>query len=229
MRVLVIEDDTLLRESLHTLLVGKGYACDTAADGIDGLHCATEYPVDLAVVDLGLPEKSGVDVIQAVRAQGLMYPILILTARDDWQDKVKGLEAGADDYLTKPFNNEELLARLNALLRRSKGFAEPVITISGVTLDTAAKTASIEGALLSLTAFEYRLLECLMLNVGKVMSKTVLTEHIYDEDSERDSNVIEVLLGRLRRKIKAQTSTVDHASCIETIRGQGYRFVADKS
>lgn len=220
MRALIIEDDDLLRESLGAILKSAGYACDLASDGIDGLHCATEYPVDLAVVDLGLPGKNGIEVIEAVREQGLDYPILILTARDDWQDKVRGLEAGADDYLTKPFNNEELLARLNALLRRSKGYASAVIRLGEISLDSAAQSISVKQQPLSLTAYEYRLLACLMLNAGKVMSKTALTDHIYEEEADRDSNVIEVFVGRLRKKLAA----LGQPDCIETLRGQGYRF-----
>lgn len=220
MRALIIEDDDLLRDTLGAILTSAGYACDLAADGIDGLYCATEYPIDLAVVDLGLPGKNGIELIEAVRTQGLDFPILILTARNDWQDKVKGLEAGADDYLTKPFNNEELLARLNALLRRSKGYASPVIKLGDIVLDSAAQTVSVNQQPLSVTAYEYRLLACLMLNAGKVMSKTVLTDHIYEEEADRDSNVIEVFIGRLRKKL----ADLDQPDCIETLRGQGYRF-----
>lgn len=223
MRVLIIEDDYLIRESLNTLLSDNGYACDTAKDGLDGLHCATEYPVDLAIIDIGLPKKSGVEIIQAVREKDLKYPILILTARDSWQEKVNGLEAGADDYLVKPFHNEELLARLNALLRRSSGHASPILTFGDISLDTAAQLVTVNNVQLNLTAYEYRVLECLMLNAGKVLSKTMLTEHVYDEDAEHDSNVMEVFVGRLRKKLNRGKGL----HVIETIRGQGYRFITE--
>lgn len=220
MRVLVVEDDQTLGEQLRSLLVEAGFACDLAADGVDGLHCATEYPIDVAVIDLGLPEIDGVELIRRVRDAGHTYPILILTARDDWQDKVSGLEVGGDDYLTKPFNNAELLARINALLRRSKGFADAKIKLDALVLDTAAKELSVSGHAIATTAYEYRTIECLMLNAGKVLSKTELTEHIYDEEAEHDSNVIEVFVGRLRKKL------AEHGQDqrIETVRGQGYRL-----
>ena len=219
MRVLVIEDDSSLRQNLESLLVEAGYACDVAADGRDGLHCALEYPVDLAIIDLGLPEMSGVDIIKKLREAGREVPVLILTARSDWQDKVGGLEAGADDYLTKPFNNEELLARVNALLRRSKGYSDPKIRVGEICLDTSARQIEVSGAVMTTTAYEYKLMECLMLNAGKVMSKTELVEHIYNEEAEHDSNVIEVFVGRLRRKM----ASLGQSGVIETARGQGYR------
>lgn len=222
MRILLIEDDDTLRDNVRELLEKNDYACDVAANGVDGLHCGREYPVDVAIIDLGLPQLNGVEIIKTLRAEKYSYPILILTARDDWQDKVSGLEAGADDYLTKPFNNNELLARVNALLRRSKGFADPNITIGHLTLDTSGKTLSVEGKPLGTTAYEYRLIECLMLNAGKVMSKTALVEHIYDEDKEHDSNVIEVFVRRLRKKLEP----FDQHKLIETVRGQGYRLAA---
>lgn len=220
MRVLVIEDEAPLREQLRDMLQREGYACDVAADGDEGLFCAMEYPINLAIVDIGLPGKNGIEIIEAVRESGKSYPILILTARDAWQDKVKGLEAGADDYLAKPFHHEELLARLNALLRRSAGHASAKLQYGSLLLDSAAKTVQLSGENVSLTAYEYRVLECLMMNAGKVMSKTALAEHVYDEDMENDSNVIEVFVGRLRKKIQ----TDDMPAPIETIRGQGYRF-----
>lgn len=220
MRILVVEDDASLRTTLESTLVSNGYACDTAKDGVEGLYCATEYPVDIAIIDIGLPGKNGVDVIKGVRDKGLKYPILILTARDSWQEKVNALEAGADDYLVKPFHNEELLARLNALLRRSSGFASPELSFGSISLNTASQLVTVDGKALSLTAYEYRVLECLMLNAGKVLSKTALAEHIYDEDVEHDSNVIEVFVGRLRKKL----DTGDGVTWIETVRGQGYRF-----
>ena len=223
MRILVVEDEKHLLKNLGDLLGQAGYACDLAGGGEDGLHCALEYPLDLAIVDLGLPEINGVELIRKVRAADKAYPILILTARDDWQDKVEGLEAGADDYLTKPFNNEELLARVNALIRRSKGFSAPTISLGQLTLDTASKTLSVGQIAVQTTAYEYRLLECLMLNAGCVMSKTELVEHIYAEEADRDSNVIEVFIGRLRKKI-AKAGVSEY---IETVRGQGYRIASE--
>ena len=220
MRVLLVEDDTALRDNLRQVLEGAGYACDAASNGKDGLHCAREYPIDVAIIDLGLPEISGVEIIRTVRAETYEYPILILTARSDWQDKVAGLEAGADDYLTKPFNNQELLARLNALIRRSKGYSDTVINIGELSLNTSAKSLVLGDSAIDITAYEYRLIECLMLNAGKVMSKSALVEHIYDEEADNDSNVIEVFVRRLRKKLEPFGS----ASVIETVRGQGYRI-----
>lgn len=221
MRVLVVEDDIELNALLKQMVEDQGYACDTASDGEDGLFCAMEYPVDVAIIDLGLPKIDGVELIQRLRQAQKTFPILILTARDRWQDKVNGLEAGADDYLTKPFHNEELIARLNALLRRSVGQASTLLTIGVIELDTAAKTLTVAGQLISLTSYEYRVLECLMYNAGKVLSKTYLTEHVYDEEIENDSNVMEVFVGRLRKKIKPHYE----GELIATIRGQGYRFI----
>jgi len=220
MRVLVVEDEDSLRASLESMLVAAGYACDTAADGEEGLFCATEYPIDIAIIDIGLPKLNGVKLIRELRDKQLDFPILILTARDGWQEKVNGLEAGADDYLVKPFHREELLARLNALLRRSSGHASPRLQFGALALDTAAQLASVNSTAWSLTGYEYRVLECLLLNAGSVLSKTALTEHIYAEESGHDSNVIEVFVGRLRKKIQA--AGADHG--IETVRRQGYRF-----
>ncbi len=221
MRVLVIEDEASLRERLVSHLQQHGYAVDAAEDGEEGAYLGGEYPFDVAVVDLGLPRLSGIEVIQRLRQQGLTYPILILTARGRWQDKVEGLEAGADDYLVKPFHMEELMARLNALMRRAAGWAQPVIHCGPITLDTAAQQVSVEGKAVDLTAYEYKALEYLMLHRGEVISKTDLTEHLYDQDYDRDSNVIEVFIGRLRRKLDPGNTIKP----IETLRGRGYRFV----
>ncbi|HFQ91881.1 MAG TPA: response regulator transcription factor [Chromatiales bacterium] len=221
MRVLVIEDEASLRERLVSHLQQHGYAVDAAEDGEEGAYLGSEYPFDVAVVDLGLPRLSGIEVIQRLRQQGLTYPILILTARGRWQDKVEGLEAGADDYLVKPFHMEELMARLNALMRRAAGWAQPVIHCGPITLDTAAQQVSVEGKAVDLTAYEYKALEYLMLHRGEVISKTDLTEHLYDQDYDRDSNVIEVFIGRLRRKLDPGNTIKP----IETLRGRGYRFV----
>ena len=217
MRVLVVEDDLALQGQLGRRLKEAGFALDLAGDGEEGLYYATEYDYDAAVIDLGLPKLDGRDLIAAIRVEERRFPILILTARGHWQDKVAGLEAGADDYLTKPFHMEELMARLNALVRRAAGFATPVIRQGPLSLDTAKKEVRLEGAPVTLTAYEYNLLEYLALNPGRVVSKTELTDHLYDQDFDRDSNVIEVFVGRLRKKLHP-------VNAIHTARGQGYRF-----
>jgi two-component system response regulator PhoP len=223
MRILVIEDETSLREALREALTGAGYAVEVAADGREGLYFATEYPIDLAIVDLGLPELSGMEVIAGIRAAELRYPILILTARDRWQDKVEGLQAGADDYVVKPFHMQEIEARVNALLRRSAGWAEPVLRADPIELDTRSQEVRVDGRAVDLTSFEYRVLEYLMLRAGKVVSKTELTESLYDQDYDRDSNVIEVFIGRLRRKLDPDSDVKP----IQTLRGRGYRFALE--
>jgi two-component system, OmpR family, response regulator PhoP len=225
MRALVIEDEAALRELLKVRLQEAGFTVDVAADGEEGLFSATELPLDVAVVDLGLPKLSGLEVIRRVRARQKSYPILILTARDRWQDKVEGLQAGADDYVVKPFHFEEVLARMQALLRRAGGWASPELVCGAVALDTRAQTVRVNSQPVELTSFEYRILEHLMLRAGEVISKTELTERLYDEESERDSNVIEVLVGRLRRKLDPQ----DSVHPIETLRGRGYRFALARS
>ncbi len=220
MRVLVIEDEGDLRSQLQSQLRVAGYAVDVAADGKEGWYLGSEYPFDLAIVDLGLPELPGVEVIKRWRDRGIRFPVLILTARGRWQDKVEGLEAGADDYLVKPFHIEELLARTKALLRRAAGVARPQLRFGPIVLDTGAQTVSVDNRPVELTAHEYKVLEYLMLHAGQVVSKTELTEHIYDQDFDRDSNVIEVFIGRLRRKL--DPGNAYHP--IETLRGRGYRF-----
>ncbi|HYB65370.1 MAG TPA: response regulator transcription factor [Steroidobacteraceae bacterium] len=220
MRVLVVEDEAALRETLKTRLSAAGFTVDEAADGNEGLFAGSEYPLDVAIIDLGLPGLAGLEVIRRLRAARKTYPILILTARDNWQDKVEGLQAGADDYVAKPFHFEEVLARVQALLRRSGGWASPLLRCGPVELDTRAQTVRVSGSAVELTTFEYRILEHLMLRAGDVISKTELTERLYDQDFERDSNVIEVLVGRLRRKLDPQ----EQLRPIETLRGRGYRF-----
>ena len=220
MRLLVIEDEAALREQLCRQLRAAGYAVDSAANGKDGLAHGREYPIDLAVVDLGLPDISGMEIIRTWRKHERRFPVLILTARGRWQDKVEGLEAGADDYLVKPFQFEELLARTKALLRRAAGQAQPVVTCGPIVLDTAAQQVRVGKQALELTAYEYKVLEYLMLHAGDVVSKTTLTEHIYDQDFDRDSNVIEVFIGRLRKKLDPD----ERLNPIETLRGRGYRF-----
>jgi two-component system response regulator PhoP len=220
MRVLIVEDEAALRETLRSRLAQAGFTVDVATDGNEGLFSGQEYPLDVAVVDLGLPGLSGLEVIRRLRAAGKTYPILILTARDNWQDKVEGLQAGADDYVAKPFHFEEVLARLQALLRRAGGWATPQLRCGPIVLDTRAQTITVQERAIELTTFEYRILEHLMLRAGEVISKTELTERLYDQDFERDSNVIEVLVGRLRRKLDPD----DQLRPIETLRGRGYRF-----
>jgi two-component system response regulator PhoP len=215
-----VEDEAALRETLKTRLAAAGFTVDEAADGDEGLFAGTEYPLDVAIIDLGLPGLAGLEVIRRLRAARKTYPILILTARDNWSDKVEGLQAGADDYVVKPFHFEEVLARAQALLRRAGGWASPLLSCGPVALDTRAQTVRVNDAPVELTSFEYRILEHLMLRAGEVISKTELTERLYDQDFERDSNVIEVLVGRLRRKLDPE----EQLHPIETLRGRGYRF-----
>jgi len=220
MRLLVVEDEDLLRARLVKALSDNGYVVDSASDGKAGLFHATEYGYDAAIIDLGLPEIDGITLIKTIRAKGLVFPILILTARDNWTDKVQGLDAGADDYVVKPFQIEEIRARLNALLRRAAGFAKPSLEFGPLSLDTTAKKLRVHGVDVELTAYEYKVLEYLMLHPGKVISKTELTEHLYEQDHDRDSNVLEVFIRRLRQKLDPDETLKP----IETIRGQGYRF-----
>lgn len=220
MRLLVVEDQSLLRQQLARGLERSGYIVDDAGDGKAGLYFAMEYAYDAAIIDLGLPVMDGISLIKEIRSQGRTFPILILTARGDWQDKVEGLDAGADDYVVKPFQLEEILARLNALLRRAAGFARPLIEFGPIALDTTAKRVTLNNVAVELTAYEYKMLEYLMLHPGQVISKTELTEHLYAQDYDRDSNVLEVFVRRLRQKLDPD----DNLKPIETIRGQGYRF-----
>jgi two-component system response regulator PhoP len=222
MRLLLVEDDPNLSRSLQLQLEQAGYSVEKSTDGREGLYYAREYPVDLAIVDLGLPSMSGVELIKQLRADGKEYPILVLTARDRWQDKVEALKLGADDYVVKPFNVEELLARVDALLRRAGGWAQSALVCGPITLDTRTQEVKVNDAKLDLTSFEYKLLEYLMLHAGEVLSKTQITEALYSEDFERDSNVIEVFIGRLRRKLDPDNSYKP----IETLRGRGYRLAA---
>jgi two-component system response regulator PhoP len=220
MRILVIEDETELRELLGRALKKEGFAVDLCADGTEGLYYATEYPVDLAIVDLGLPGMSGMEIVRKARAAERRFPILILTARSDWQNKVEALEMGADDYVTKPFRLEELIARVHALLRRSAGHAAPEVSFGPLTIHLSAQDVRLHEEPLDLTSFEYKVLEYFALHPGRVVSKMELNEHLYDEDADPDSNVIEVIMGRLRRKIDPEGDWQP----IETLRGRGYRF-----
>ena len=218
MRLLIVEDETDIRQQLAEFLTQQGFAVDQAPDGREGLFYANEYDYDLAIIDIGLPIKSGIELIKEARANGRQYPFLILTARGNWQDKVEGLEAGADDYLVKPFHNEELRARVNALIRRASGHASPVMEFGPVSIDTAAKTVSLNQEPVDLTSYEYNTLEYLAHHAGEAISKTVLTEHLYQQDFERDSNVIEVFIGRLRKKLDPD----GQLKLISTLRGRGY-------
>lgn len=220
MRILVVEDETQLREQLESFLKGQGYAVDVAKDGEEGLYLGLEYPFDLAIIDLGLPRIEGIEVIKQLRKKNRSFPVLILTARGRWQEKVEGLESGADDYMVKPFQLEELLARIKALLRRSVGLSSPELVCGPIVLNTASQEVHADTRLIELTSYEYRVLEYLMTHAGSVVSKTELTEHIYDQNFDRDSNVIEVFVGRLRKKLDPDNSFTP----IETLRGKGYRF-----
>jgi len=220
MRILIIEDELALQASIKARLESEGYIVDTSSDGNEGYFFASEYPIDAAIIDIGLPGLSGIDIIQKIRQQGLSLPVLILTARSRWQEKVEGLEAGADDYLVKPFQMEELLARLKALLRRAGGAPTNELSCAGMTLKPDTQQVMLHGAIIEITAFEYRLLEYLMRHNQEAISKTRLADYLYPHDDDRDSNVIEVLIGRLRKKLDPHGKLKP----IETLRNRGYRF-----
>jgi len=215
MRVLVVEDTPELARQLKQRLEGEGYAVDTAGDGEEGRFLGETEPYDAVILDLGLPKVDGLTVLRSWRRAGRAVPVLILTARDAWNEKVQGIDAGADDYLAKPFSMEELLARVRALIRRAKGHATAEIACGGVVLDTRSGRVTVDGEPVELTAFEYRVLSYLMHRKGQVVSRTELIEHVYAQDFDRDSNTIEVFVGRLRRKLGTDV--------IKTVRGQGYR------
>ena len=225
MRILLVEDDDSLRERLSRSLEGEGYLVDAMADGAEGLWCATEYPHVAAIIDLGLPKLDGLTLIRKLRESGNSCPVLVLTARDRWQDKVEGIETGADDYVTKPFRLEEVLARLRALIRRGAGYDSSVIRCGEIALDLSKRQVTLAKRPISITAFEYRVLSYLMLNANRVVSKSELLDQLYGDDLEPDSNVLEVLIARLRRKLAAD----NQVSRIETLRGQGYRMNPDVS
>jgi two-component system response regulator PhoP len=220
MRILIIEDDSTLREQLAKALRSQGYAVEQAADGEEGLYQLQEFAIDLAIVDLGLPILSGLEVIEQARAQGNTTPILVLTARGRWQEKVDGLEAGADDYMAKPFEMEELLARMRALLRRTGRWASSTMVCGPIALEPSSHQVTLHGQPIELTTYEFKVLHCLMTHAGEVISKGKLSEHIYEEDMERDSNVMEVFIRRLRKKLDPD----GQLSPIETIRGKGYKM-----
>jgi two-component system OmpR family response regulator len=218
MRVLLVEDEPTLRAQLRVALEEAGYAVDEAGNGRDAQHLGATVPFDAVILDLGLPQLDGLSVLRAWRDEGLTLPVMILTARDGWHEKVGGIDAGADDYLTKPFHVEELLARVRALIRRAQGLASPLLRCGSMQLDTRSGRVSVDGQPVSLTSHEFRLLSYLMHRPGNVVSRTELTEHLYAQDFDRDSNTIEVFIGRLRRKLPPEA--------IETVRGRGYRLVA---
>ena len=221
MRLLLVEDEPTLRRQLSQALVAAGYVVDEADNGRDAQFLGDTESFDAVVLDLGLPVLDGLSVLQRWRAAGRTMPVLILTARDNWSEKVAGIDAGADDYLTKPFHTEELLARLRALIRRASGLASPVLLCGDIALDTRSARVTLAGQPIALTSQEHKLLAYLMHRPGAVVSRTELIEHLYAQDFDRDSNTIEVFVGRLRKKLPADT--------IETVRGQGYRLVSGSS
>lgn len=224
MRILIVEDTNELREELVNYFTSKLVTIDPASDGEEGLYLALEYNIDLAIVDLGLPKLDGISLIKKIRAKGKSFPIIILTARDRWQEKVEALEAGADDYVTKPFHIEELAARVNALIRRTGGWAQAELKIGEITLNTLTHEVQVGNRTIDLTTFEYKILEYLMTYPNQVISKNRLIDVLYAQDHERDSNVIEVFMRRLRQKIDPD----DILKPIETLRGRGYKFALKK-
>lgn len=219
MRILVVEDDKNLNRQLQEALTEAGYAVDVAFDGDEGHFLGDTEPYDAVVLDIGLPQMDGLSVLEEWRRAGKTMPVLLLTARDRWSDKVQGIDAGADDYVAKPFHMEEILARLRALVRRAAGHASNEITAGAVRLDVRGGKVTVDGKAIKMTSHEFRLLSYLMHHKGKVISRTELTEHLYDQDFDRDSNTIEVFVGRLRKKLPDE--------CIQTVRGLGYQVAED--
>ncbi|MEO8683818.1 MAG: response regulator transcription factor [Devosia sp.] len=219
MRILVVEDDTSLNRQLKEALTEAGYAVDVAFDGEEGHFLGDTEPYDAIVLDIGLPQMDGLSVLEEWRRAGRTTPVILLTARDRWSDKVQGIDAGADDYVAKPFHMEEILARVRALVRRAAGLASNEITAGSVRLDARSGKVTVDGQSVKLTSHELRLLSYLMHHKGKVISRTELTEHLYDQDFDRDSNTIEVFVGRLRKKLPED--------CIQTVRGLGYQIAED--
>ena len=222
MKALIVEDEQQLRTQLCETLTAAGFSCSCVADGREGYYQASEYPWDLALIDLGLPQLDGIELIRRLRADGCEFPLLILTARGGWKSRVEGLEAGADDYMEKPFHPQELLARAKALLRRINGHSQELVA-GPLTLDLSTQQVMLQGERLELTAYEYRILDYLLRHRHQVVSKATLTDYLYEQDFDRDSNVIEVLMGRLRKKL----ARADGFSPIQTLRGRGYQFVPD--
>jgi len=219
MRILVVEDDTNLNRQLKDALTEAGYAVDVAFDGEEGQYLGETEPYDAVVLDIGLPKMDGLSVLEEWRRAGKTVPVLLLTARDRWSDKVQGIDAGADDYVAKPFHMEEVLARIRALVRRAAGLASNEIVSGSVRLDVRSGKVTVDGQSVKLTSHELRLLSYMMHHKGKVISRTELTEHLYDQDFDRDSNTIEVFVGRLRKKLPDD--------CIQTVRGLGYQIAED--
>jgi len=219
MRILVVEDDANLNRQIKDALTEGGYAVDVAFDGEEGHFLGDTEPYDAVVLDIGLPQMDGLSVLEEWRRAGRTMPVLLLTARDRWSDKVQGIDAGADDYVAKPFHMEEVLARIRALVRRAAGHSSNEITAGSVRLDVKAGKVTVDGHAVKLTSHELRLLSYLMHHKGKVISRTELTEHLYDQDFDRDSNTIEVFVGRLRKKLPEE--------CIQTVRGLGYQILED--
>ncbi|ODT81676.1 MAG: DNA-binding response regulator [Pelagibacterium sp. SCN 64-44] len=219
MRILVVEDDANLNRQLKDALTEAGYAVDVAYDGEEGHFLGDTEPYDAIILDIGLPQMDGLSVLEEWRRAGRTTPVLLLTARDRWSDKVQGIDAGADDYVAKPFHMEEVLARVRALVRRAAGHASNEIVAGPVRLDARSGRVTVDGQAIKLTSHELRLLSYLMHHKGKVISRTELTEHLYDQDFDRDSNTIEVFVGRLRKKLPDD--------CIQTVRGLGYQIVGD--
>jgi two-component system, OmpR family, response regulator PhoP len=220
MRILLIEDEVNIRSQIRRHLEKQGYQIDETGDGGEGLYLASEYPVDVAIVDLGLPNVSGLDIIKRLRRQGSQLPILVLTARSRWEERVEGLEAGADDYLAKPFQMEELSARVKALIRRVVGAPQSLLKCGDLVLNLESQKVILNGEVIDLTAFEYRMLEYLAQRYGKVVSKDELRNYLYPHDNDPDSNVLTVVLGRLRRKLDPEGIR----NPIETVRSRGYRL-----
>lgn len=221
MRLLIIEDSNQIRNELVTFFKSRLINVNSAADGEEGLYFGLNFNIDLAIIDIGLPKLDGLSIVKKFREAGKSFPIIILTARDRWQEKVEGLEAGADDYVAKPFYTEELAARVNALIRRAGGWAQADLKIGGIELNTLTHEVSVNGKAVELTTYEYKILEYLMTYPNQVISKSRLTDALYDQDHERDSNVIEVFIRRLRAKI----DPTDTLKPIETLRGRGYKFI----
>ncbi|PRD45808.1 DNA-binding response regulator [Phyllobacterium phragmitis] len=221
MRILIVEDDKDLNRQIFEALVEAGYVVDRAFDGEEGHHLGDTEPYDAIILDIGLPQMDGISILERWRRDGRTMPVLMLTARDRWSDKVAGIDAGADDYVAKPFHIEEVLARLRALIRRAAGHASSELTCGPLRLDTKSSKASVDGVTLKLTSHEFRLLSYLMHHMDQVVSRSELVEHLYDQDFDRDSNTIEVFVGRLRKKMGLDL--------IETVRGMGYRIKADQA
>lgn len=220
MRLIVIEDDQALQNLLKDQLQQAGFEVDCCSDGQEGLYQAAEFSYDLAIIDIGLPKLSGMDVVKQLREQQKILPVLILTARSGWQDKVNGLNAGADDYMVKPFQTEELIARIHAMLRRSAGYAQNIVKQGPISLDLQSNEFSVNDSPIQLTAFEFKLAEYFITHPNKILPKTQLMDHLYNDYEDRDSNGIEVLIARLRQKLDPE----NNIKPIETLRGRGYRF-----